>query len=271
MAVTMMSELFMQNLSSVRIEPTAKRVRAVLDSLTVVDTNAALLVWEPKRVVPTYAVPQRDIAATVRKAKPVSVESKFDRIPVWDPRIPFAVRQTPGHSVWIDMNGGRSVVAGFVADDPELNGYVILDFDGFDSWLEEDDPIISHPHSPFSRIDIRSTAKHLQFVIDGVLLAETRRALILFETGLPVRYYVPKGDVLVPLQSSDTVTVCAYKGVATYFSPVATESLSRDLAWSYENPLIDAERVRNYICFFDEKLDLTIDGVARPRPTTPWS
>ena len=222
-------------------------------------------------MVPTYAVPRTDIGADVTPTEPAELDTRFSHIPVWDPRIPFTVRLTLGRSVRVVAPGGEASADGFIADDPELADYVILDFDGFDEWLEEDEPIISHPHSPFSRIDIRASSKRLTFTLDGVLLAETDRGLLLFETELPTRFYVPREDVLVDLESSDTVTTCAYKGVATYFSPVVAGQDTRDLAWSYENPLVDAERVRNYICFFDEKVDLAIDGVDRPRPMTPWS
>lgn len=275
MAVTL-SELFRQHFDAIRIEPTSKRIRAIAGGQTVVDSSAALLVWEPKRVVPTYAVPERDIAATLRavdagSAAAGAVDSQpFERVPVWDPRVPFGVRLTPGHAVRLETNG-NAPIDGFVADDPDLAGYVILDFDGVDGWLEEDDPIVSHPHSPFSRIDIRESSTHLRLSLDGVTLAETSRARILFETGLPARYYIPREDVLVPLEPSATVTTCAYKGTARYFAPVVDGVARHDLAWSYEDPLIDGEGVRDYVCFFDEKVDVTLDGIERPRPTTPWS
>jgi uncharacterized protein (DUF427 family) len=281
MAVTM-SELFRQNFGALRIEPSSKRIRAIAGDQTVVDTTAALLVWEPQRVVPTYAAPARDIAATLRPVETDRVETEsaeageadrrhFEHVPVWDPRVPFGVRLTPGHAVRLETSGTAATIDGFVADDPDLAGYVILDFDGFDTWLEEDEPIVSHPHDPFSRIDIRNTSKRLRFALDGVTLAESSRARILFETGLPTRYYIPRDDVSVALEPSDTETTCAYKGAARYFSPVVNGELKPDLAWSYEDPLIDAEAVRDDICFFDEMLDLTIDGIDRPRPSTPWS
>ena len=176
MAVTL-SELFWQSFEAVRIEPTPKRIRAIAGEQTVVDTTAALLVWEPRRVVPTYAVPVGDIAAALRPLEAEvgagAIDSQpWDRIPVWDPRVPFGIRLTPGRPVRLVASGGAAPIDGFVADDPDLAGYVILDFDGFDSWLEEDERIISHPHSPFSRIDIRESSKHLRFALEGVTIAE---------------------------------------------------------------------------------------------------
>jgi uncharacterized protein (DUF427 family) len=92
--------------------------------------------------------------------------------------------------------------------------------------------------------------------------------MVLFETLLPVRFYLPREDVAVPLEPSDTVTYCAYKGRASYYS---LSDGPRDVAWTYHEPLRDAEPVRDRICFFDERVDVIVDGKQRDRPTTPWS
>jgi uncharacterized protein (DUF427 family) len=291
-----LSEMHNQQLAHLRIQPTAKRVRALLDNQTVLDSRRALLVWEPNRIVPTYAVPREDVDGTISErtadpdsadpdntnpdsvdpsdvhpsdVHPVSVESAPDT--VWDPRVPFSVRTTPGRTVAIGDEPSGLTVDGFVADDPDLEGYVIVDFAGFTRWLEDEDEIVSHPHDPYARIDIRQSAQHLEFALDGVAIADTHRAKALYETHLPVRYYLPPQDVLVAMKPSSTVTVCAYKGRAIYYSPVAAGKVLTDFAWSYGDPLVDALEVRDYIAFFDEKLDVTIDGVPRPRPVTPWS
>lgn len=263
-------DTFRRSFARLRIEPTPKRIRALIGDEVVVDSEAALLVWEPRRVVPTYAVPRADIRGPVADApttlRPPTVD--FDRIPVWDPRVPFAVRETSGREVTI---GGGQSVAGFVADDPDLADYVILDFGGFDEWLEEEDPIISHPHDPYSRIDIRTTSRNVQISLHDEVIAESDRARLLYETGLPVRFYLPREDVRAKLLPSERASQCAYKGAAKYYSPVVDGSAVRDLAWSYEQPLIDAREVQGYIAFFDERVDVSINGVVRPRPITPWS
>jgi uncharacterized protein (DUF427 family) len=275
-----LGEMHKQQLAHLRIQPTAKRVRALLGEQTVVDTRRALLVWEPNRVVPTYAVPQDDVHGTVlgRSADPApdGVDPDPDSVDsapgtVWDPRVPFAVRATPGRNVAIGHKSSGQTADGFIADDVDLEGYVILDFAGFTRWLEDEDEIISHPHDPYARIDVRQSAQHLEFALDGVAIADTHRAKALYETYLPVRYYLPPEDVLVAMKPSSTVTVCAYKGRAIYHSPVAAGKVLTDFAWSYGDPLVDALEVRDYIAFFDEKLDVTIDDVPRPRPLTPWS
>lgn len=153
------------------------------------------------------------------------------------------------------------------SDDPDLAGYLILDFDAFE-WREEDEQIVAHPHDPFKRIDILASSRHIRIESEGRLLAESSRPLLLFETLLPVRYYLPRADVVVDLQPSDTVTYCAYKGRASYFSVPEGPA---DVAWTYRAPLREAEPVRDRIAFFDEKVDVTVDGRRHERPVTPWS
>ena len=270
---TWLGEMMPRSSSELRIEPTTKRIRAFLGGKPVVDSERALLVWEPRRVVPAYAVPRADIRGAIdeqpeRRALP---HADFDRIPEWHPGIPFSVRETGGHEVAVSPPGSDRRVSAFVADDPDLADYVILDFAGFDEWREDDDPIISHPHSPFWRIDIRNTLRIIRISLFDEILAETGAGRLLYETGLPVRFYLPKEHVRVELLPSETVTLCAYKGAAQYYSPIVAGVPKKDLAWSYERPLIDAQNVKGYIAFFNERVDILIDGVARPRPVTHWS
>ena len=179
-----MGSLFMRNLGELRVQPTRKRVRAKIDGETIVDSSRAVLVWEPKRVVPAYAVPVDDVVGgTGPTPDPADGDGRdYSRFPVWDPRVPFSVRTTVGRPVAVGPH--ERPVAGFIAEDADLDGYVILDFDGFDTWLEEDEEIISHPHDPFSRIDIRDSSARYQLALDGVPVVDTTRARILFETGL---------------------------------------------------------------------------------------
>lgn len=268
-----------RQLRELRYEPTAKRIRAVLNATAVVDSDRAVLVWEPRRVVPTYAVPEEDIAAEVT-AEPARTVPEVEAagfalpdvtsMPVLDPRVPFSVHTAEGEAVAIRTDGARHAL-GFRPGDADLAGYVVLDFDGFDRWLEEDDEIVGHPHDPFQRIDVRRTSRHVQLMLGDTVLADSRRASMLFETMLPVRYYLPPEDVVAELHPSATKTYCAYKGEATYRSAVTAGGLLHDIAWRYEDPLVDASEVRGLVAFFDERVDLMVDGVARPRPLTPWS
>ena len=220
------TDLLGSQLNALRYQPTAKRLRALVDGHVVADTCDGLLVWEPTRVVPAYAIAEKDIS--------------MELIPT------EAVR---------------------VLDDPDLERHVLLDFAAFD-WLEEDEPIVGHPHDPFHRIDILRSSRHVSIELHGHTLAESSRPVLLFETLLPVRFYLPPEDVTPDLEHSDTVTYCAYKGRASYLS---LPGVRADVAWTYREPLREAEPVRDHVCFFDEHVDVTVDGQRRDRPSTPWS
>jgi uncharacterized protein (DUF427 family) len=260
----MMRELFGGALNSLRYEPTAKRLRASLDGHPVADTSAGLLVWEPRRIVPTYAVPAGDVRASL---SPGDDRAHASARPVLDPTIPFAVHTSAGTSFDVLTDAHAAPSAAFTPDDPALAQYVLLDFNAFD-WREEDEPVVSHPHDPFHRIDTLRSDRHVRIELDGRLLAESSRAVLLFETLLPVRFYLPRDDITVELDDSDTVTYCAYKGRASYFSLPDGPS---DICWMYRDPLTDAEPVRDRFAFFDERVDVVVDARRAERPVTPWS
>lgn len=146
-------------------------------------------------------------------------------------------------------------------------GYVSFDFSAFE-WLEEDEPIVAHPHDPFKRIDILASSRRVRVELPGRVLAETSRPLLLFETLLPVRFYLPRADVAADLEPSETVSYCAYKGRASYLSVPGGPA---DVAWTYPAPLREAEPVRDYVSFFNERVDIIVDGQLRERPITHWS
>jgi uncharacterized protein (DUF427 family) len=161
--------------------------------------------------------------------------------------------------------------AAFRPDDPDLAGYVSLDFGAF-TWLEEDEEGVGHPHDPFKRIDTLGSSRQVVVALDGTVLADTSRAVALHETGLPARWYIPRDDVRMELlEPSSHRTTCAYKGHASYYSVEGAGTAGRDIAWTYPEPLHDAERVRDLVCFFSERTDLRVDGVPVDRPVTPWS
>ncbi len=186
--------------------------------------------------------------------------------PVLDPSIPFAVHTTTGQP--LTARAGGAEAAAFRPSDPALDGYVLLEFEAFDAWYEEDERNVAHPRDPFHRIDIVHSSRHVLVELDGVTLAESTRPCLLFEPPLPVRCYLPREDVRTDLLApSDTRTACAYKGQASYLS-TATDD---DVAWYYPEPLREAAEVTGRIAFFNERADVVIDGERRERPVTPWS
>ena len=272
---TRLRDLMMGELGALRYEPTEKRIRGTLGGTTVVDSTSALLVWEPKRVVPTYAVPAADVAAELipsgeRIDEPAGIPAmgapQLGDRPVLDPSIPFAVPTPTGEP--LTARAGGAEAAAFRPSDAALDGYVLLEFEAFDAWYEEDERNVAHPRDPFHRIDIVHSSRHVLVELDGATLAESTRPCLLFEPPLPVRCYLPREDVRTDLlATSETRTACAYKGQASYLS-TATDD---DVAWYYPEPLREAAEITGRIAFFNERADVMIDGERRERPVTPWS
>ncbi len=261
--------MFLRELAGGLYEPSDKRVRVVLGDRTIVDTTRAVLVWEPRRIVPSYAVPVDEVQAELLPAadgSPASAPSAADQ-DVLHPGIAFRVHTLEGESLTVRAGQATADAAAFRPVEPALADYVILDFFAFDAWYEEDERIVGHPRDPFHRIDILHSSRRVRVELDGRVLAESSRPYLLFETNLPVRFYLPPEDVRTDvLQRSLTRTYCAYKGEASYWSLDGV-----DVAWSYEHPLRDAAEVAGRIAFFNERADFAVDGQRLSRPRTPWS
>jgi uncharacterized protein (DUF427 family) len=166
--------------------------------------------------------------------------------------------------VWLD---GRTVphyafheedidgVDGERFDDPDLAGLVHVPFDAADKWLEEDEVMLGHARDPFARIDVRESSRHVRIEKKGQLLAESTRPMLLFENGLPTRYYLPREDVVAPIEESERHSICPYKGVASYY----TVGGNKDIAWYYPAPLPGIERIKDRVAFWNERVDLITD------------
>ena len=276
-----MRDLVMGVMPELRTHPVEKWVRATVGDTVVVSSRAPRLVWEPRRVVPAYAVPREDVAgelvpadveAAPAEEHPVQLGQDVRR--VLDPRTPFSTHSCPGTPLTVRSAAGELPGAAFAPDDEDLAGYVVLDWRAFTQWFEEDEPVMGHPRDPFDRIDCLRSTRRVTISVDGQVLADTTRATLLFETPLLTRYYLPREDIAMDLlERSDRHTVCAYKGQASYWSARVGDRHLPDLAWTYEEPLHDALPVRGLIAFFTERtgVDLVLDGVEVPRPVTPWS
>jgi uncharacterized protein (DUF427 family) len=271
-------DVLMEQLGALRHEPTEKRIRAELDGVTVVDSTRALLVWEPRRIVPTYAAPVDDVAGELVAVPPTEIGTPDGVVamgaphlgdrPVYDPSIPFSLHTTAGERLLLRVSGSDRTPEAFRAADPDLDGYVLLDFDGFDAWYEEDERNLAHPRDPFHRVDIVHSSRTVRVELDGQVLAESTSAHLLFEPPLPTRYYFPLADVHTDLlEPSDLVTRCAYKGEASYFSAAGEP----DLAWGYRDPLRDSAEITGRVAYFNERVDIHVDGELQERPVTPWS
>jgi uncharacterized protein (DUF427 family) len=231
----------------VRVEDGAKRVRIYLGGEVVADTSTPKLVWENPHY-PAYYFPRPHVRADVLQATETTSHS-----PSRGDAQHFTVRA-----------GGKEAVdaAWQYPESPieELRDLVRFDWGAMDAWFEEDEEVYTHPRSPYTRIDILPTSRHVTVSVDGVVLADSVRAHVLFETGLPARWYIPKTDVRMELlEPTDNETHCPYKGQAEYWSAKVGDRIETDLAWSYRTPLPESERIAGLIAFYNDRVDLTID------------
>jgi uncharacterized protein (DUF427 family) len=264
--------------TELRHEPTRTRIRAGSATAWSSTARAPCSSGSRRASCRRFAVPREHVAAElVPAAESVTWFSGRERMrvgghAVLDPAFPFAVHTAAGEALTLRAHGHRLDGAAFRPADPDLDGLVVLDSAAFDAWYEEDAPVFGHPRDPFHRLDVLPSSRRVRLERDGVLLAESARPTLLFDGSvLPVRYYLPRDDVRVPLRASRTRTRCPYKGEASYWSPEIAGHVVHDLAWSYEDPLREAAPVAGLICFFDERVDVTVDGEPQERPVTPWS
>ena len=150
----------------------------------------------------------------------------------------------------------------------ELPGLVELDWHAMEEWLEEEEPAFGHPRDPYHRIDVRRTSRQVRVSLNGETLAESSRPLALFETALPTRWYLPREDVRMDLLTEGELrTTCAYKGHARHYDFGEQDGV----AWTYDEPEREVAPIAGHIAFYDERVDIEIDGVPQERPVTPFS
>jgi uncharacterized protein (DUF427 family) len=153
---------------------------------------------------------------------------------------------------------------------PELRRRVRFEFDAMDAWFEEDEEIFVHPRSPTTRVQILPSSRHVTVAVDGNLIAETHRPTFLYETGVPRRTYFNKLDVRMDLLTpTDADSRCPYKGTARYWTVATPTGRHADLAWSYPSPFCESQQIAGLVAFFDERVDVTVDGQVQDRPR--WS
>jgi uncharacterized protein (DUF427 family) len=231
----------------VRVERGAKRVRTYLAGELVADTMHPLLVWE-KPYYPTYYFPATDVRGELLRA-----ESEIAHSP------------SRGDAAVFTVAAGGSTRAGAAQHYREspfetLRGTIRLDWDSMDAWFEEDEQVFTHPRDPYTRVDILPSSRHVRVEVDGMTVAETTKPTLLFETGLPVRYYLPKTHVRMDLlTANDSISHCPYKGEAEYWS-LEHDDLRADIAWSYRTPLPESQKIAGLISFYTDKVNLYVDG-----------
>lgn len=241
-----------------RVEPAPRRVRGFAGGTLVFDTTRALYVWEVA-YYPQYYIPVSDV-----RMEYLEDEDHPQMLQLGPSRL---------HSLSADGRTQKSAARVYDAGgDGPVGGYVKFEWNALD-WFEEDEPIMGHPRSPYVRVDALRSHRHVRVELDGVVLADTHSPVVLFETGLPTRYYIDRTDVAFGhLEASQTQSVCPYKGITSgYWSVRAGDTLHPDLAWTYEFPLEQVAPVARLIAFYNEKLDIFVEGVELARPQTHFT
>jgi uncharacterized protein (DUF427 family) len=252
-------------MGSVRTEPIGKWVRGYVGATAVVDSRRPLLFWEETFPVPGYAFAMDDVRMDL--LHPTSDEPAEG---------PFFFRPKGPVSQWFDLRIDDRVIphVAWTRDDPALSGMVVLSWQPglLDRWQEEDEEVRGHPRDPHKRVEAVASSRHVKVKVDGAELAETERPVLLFETGLPTRYYVPRADVhFEVLTPSDNYSLCPYKGETGEYWSVLGPPEVRNVAWSYRAPLPAVQKVAGMVAFYNELVDLTVDGEAQERPVSPFS
>ncbi|MBV8295362.1 MAG: DUF427 domain-containing protein [Acidimicrobiia bacterium] len=241
---------------TVRTEPSHKRVRIFFGGQLIVDTDDALYVWEGPHY-PQYYVPLDHVADGALDPSPTTKHSPS--------------RGTASH-FHVRANGTKALDAAWSYGDspfPELRGRVRFEFDAMDAWFEEDEEIFVHPRDPSTRVQILPSSRRATVVVDGVVVAATDHPTLLFETGLRRRTYFSKLDVRMDLLTpTETSSRCPYKGTARYWTVNTPAGEHGDLAWSYPSPLRESEQIAGLVAFYDERVDVIVDGERQNRGET---
>lgn len=242
-------------------EETPKRIRAVFAGETVVDSPQPKMLHEHGHL-PIYYFPERDVRMDLLESTDKSTRCPWKgEASYWSVRVGDRVAEDAVWSYPEPLEGA-----------PPLAGHFAFYWNPMDEWYEEDERAVVHPRDPYHRIDVRDSSRRVRVLVNDEAVADSERVRILFETGIPPRYYVPAEDIRMDLlEETDSSSGCAYKGFANYYTVRAGGGEEEDLAWVYRDPLHDGARIRDYICFYNERCDIEVEGERHERPQTQWS
>jgi uncharacterized protein (DUF427 family) len=235
--------------TTIRVENCPRWVRGFVHGQAIVDSKRVLVVYGERRL-PLYYFPRLDVRTDL----------------LLETRVEDGVRH------W-SLNDIDDVAWAHVGDGEEfapVRDYIAFEWPKIEAWYEEDDEVFVHPRDPYHRVDVLNSSRHVKVVLDGEVIAETRRPRLLFETSLPTRYYIPKIDVRLDLlEPSSTITQCPYKGNAQYYSVRVGETLHQDVIWYYPFPIAECPKIANLLAFYNERVELYVDGELQERPRRP--
>lgn len=244
-----------------KFEPTDRHVRVAFNGEFVADSkNVMLMIESPHEL--HYYFPEDDV--------------RMDLLEPTD-HVEHSGYRGDAHHFTVKVGDDSAENAAWTYPDekegrPDLRGYIAFDWRAMDAWYEEDEQVYVHPRNPYHRVDTIRSSRHVRVDIDGVTVAETERPYLLFETGLPTRYYVPpedvRADLLIPTEKH---TRCPYKGLASYWSVKIGDEVHENVVWGYPDPIAENPKLTGLMAFYNERVDLYVDGELQKRPRTVFA
>jgi uncharacterized protein (DUF427 family) len=246
---------------SIKIDSTPRWVRVKFNGLIIADSKEVLILHE-RGHLPVYYFPEKDVNKEVlvptEKTShcPLKGNASYWTIKVGD--------RTVENAVWSYQNP--------IPERKEIKGYFSFYWNQVDAWFEEEEEIFVHPRDPYKRVDALLSSRHIKIVLEGKTVAESRRPVIVFETGVPVRYYLPKEDVAQEfLEPYNLTTRCPYKGSASYWSVIIEGKSFENIVWSYLNPIPEISKIAGLLSFYNERVDVYVDGELQKQPEWHYS
>lgn len=234
------------------MQPSPRWVRAYFNGQLIADSREMVLFFE--RPYPNYLFPKRHVRMDyLRKSNHTETHEGRGETKFWH----------------LEVDGKRAENAAFSHCDHAVGDYLTFKWNVMERWLEEEEEIFVHARNPYHRVDALPSSRRIEVSVDGVQLADSTNPVLLFETGLPIRYYLPRDEVRMELlEATETVTRCPYKGIAQTFGVRVAGEFYRDYAWSYPAPIAACANVENRVCFYNEVVDIREDGEPLQRPAT---
>jgi uncharacterized protein (DUF427 family) len=230
-----------------------KRVRVEFGAETIADSRETLIL-RSNQFLPIYFFPIASVAEGVLADEHAGSHPKLGgKTRAWNLKVGS---RTEPDAAWSFID----------VDRPELEalkGYVAFGWSAVDQWFEEDEEIFVHPRDPYARIDTIQSSSHVEIFLNGEIIADSKRAVLLFETHLPTRFYIPPEDIRMDrLAASSNHTRCPYKGIASYWSLKGLDGTAgKDIAWSYPEPLPEIPKIKGLIAFYPDAVDeIRLDG-----------
>ena len=244
------------------VEQSPRWVRNFFAGETIADSRRTMMLRE-NRVLPVYYFNKEDIRADLL-----------------EPTCGTTTDEHKGEAERFNVKVGNRVAEDAawrfkrpIEEWPEITDHFGFTWAALDKWMEEEEEVFVHPRDPYKRVDVMPSTRHVEITWNGQTIADTRQPRLLFETGLPTRYYLPPEDVRMDLlEPTDTSSRCPYKGLASYWSVKAGDKVGKDFVWSYPSPIPECPKITGLMCFFNERVDaIYVDGELQPKPQTRWS